>query len=122
MLKKSSAGAVTFIFDGESKDPVFLVGDFNNWNNSATKLSKVAGKWQTKISLKPGKYAYKYFVNGNWVNDSAADEYRTNPYGQQDSVLNVCGKCSGKSSKGKSSSSKSPSSSKTTKAKKTSKK
>jgi 1,4-alpha-glucan branching enzyme len=89
MLQKSSDGEVTFVFDGESKDPVFLAGDFNNWDKSALKLKKVGKKWQTKLSLKPGKYAYKYFVNNTWVKDTLPDGYIANPYGQQDSVLNV---------------------------------
>jgi 1,4-alpha-glucan branching enzyme len=88
MLKKSGDEA-TFIFDGESKDHVFLVGDFNKWNKSSTKMTKKGGKWQITLSLKPGKYAYKYLVDNNWINDSAADEYITNPFGQQDSVINV---------------------------------
>jgi 1,4-alpha-glucan branching enzyme len=89
MLQKSSNGEVTFVFDGETKDSVFLVGDFNNWDKSSNKLKKVGKKLQTKLSLKPGKYAYKYFVNNTWVNDTLADEYIANPYGQQDSVINV---------------------------------
>jgi len=69
---------------------VSLAGSFNNWNTktlSAKKDSK--GNWQVKVSLKPGKYEYKYFVDGSWLNDPRCTACVANSFGSQNCVLEI---------------------------------
>lgn len=51
---------------------VYLLGDFNDWEmDRALKLKKVGSsdRYSVVTRLKPGKYLYKYFVDGQWVAD-----------------------------------------------------
>lgn len=48
---------------------VSLVSDFNNWNMFGTPLAKTAEGWECRLNLPPGKYLYKFIVDGSWTND-----------------------------------------------------
>lgn len=67
---------------------VYIVGDFNHWKmNEASRLSRIEdGSWQKKFPLTPGKYRYKFVVDGEWVLDSENSEKEQNPFGTYDSV------------------------------------
>jgi 1,4-alpha-glucan branching enzyme len=50
---------------------VMLAGTFNNWNQSATLCGRDQDAWLCRIDLAPGKYLYKFVVDGNWMIDPA---------------------------------------------------
>jgi 1,4-alpha-glucan branching enzyme len=68
---------------------VFLVGTFNNWDSAATPMQRNSGdEWHAAISLSPGKYEYKFIVDGEWCCDPGiADEQ----YAGGDAVPNAFG-------------------------------
>lgn len=68
---------------------VFLAGTFNNWNSTATPMQPAeAGAWQAVIVLSPGRYEYKYIVDGIWYCEpEAADE----DYAGEDTITNAFG-------------------------------
>jgi hypothetical protein len=41
------------------------------------------------MSLKPGRYEYKFFVDGSWVNDPKSPAAVYNSFGTQNSVVEV---------------------------------
>lgn len=86
MIKKNG-NVVTFEFDQESQNNVFLAGDFNNWDPKKTPLAQKNGKWQATITLNPGEYQYKYVANNGWFNDANADKYVPNGFGSENSVV-----------------------------------
>ena len=49
------------------------------------------GSFSQTISLKPGQqYRFRYVLDGKrWENDWAADAYLPNPFGTEDSVVEV---------------------------------
>ncbi len=49
------------------------------------------GSFTLTISLKPGRqYRFRYLLDGErWENDRAADAYAPNPFGSDDSVVEV---------------------------------
>ncbi|WP_218022958.1 glycogen-binding domain-containing protein, partial [Calidithermus terrae] len=50
---------------------VSLRGAFNNWGEAPMKLE---GKtWGVSVDLQPGRYAYKFFINGQWPRDMCED-------------------------------------------------
>jgi len=53
-------------WSGEGSE-VMVAGDFSDWQPRPTE--NVDGKWKTTIDLQPGRYAFKWIVNGNWVTD-----------------------------------------------------
>ncbi|MGF1669809.1 MAG: isoamylase early set domain-containing protein [Balneolaceae bacterium] len=70
---------------------VILAGDFNDWDTKELKLEKKKDKWETVVRLKPeNRYKFKYLIDGKeWVNDDSADDYVTNKYGTEDSVIEI---------------------------------
>lgn len=69
-IKPSLQGATTFFLEGfQHARSVSIVSDFNNWNMFGTPLAKVNGGWTCKLDLPPGRYLYKYIVDGDWTAD-----------------------------------------------------
>ncbi len=71
---------------------VYLVGDFNNWDESATPMDHLkSGAWKTTLELEVGReYQFRYLVNGSqWHNDWDADAYVPNPFSGDNSVVNT---------------------------------
>ena len=64
---------------------VALVGDFNNWDESATmmKRNKESGLFTASLSLDVGKeYQFRYLLDGErWENDWSADKYVPSSFG-----------------------------------------
>jgi 5'-AMP-activated protein kinase regulatory beta subunit len=69
---------------------VLVTGTFNAWSESATPMKKDKnGSWKTTINLAPGTYEYKFVVDGHWQIDPANSKKTVNPYGSENSFLEV---------------------------------
>ena len=71
-------------------DRIYLVGDFNDWNNTSHPLQRDReGNWSISIDLERGRaYQFRYLCDGNrWMNDSQADAYELNPYSSDNFVV-----------------------------------
>jgi len=68
---KISRDKVRFFLPGhqDSKN-VFLSGSFNGWSTIQTPMQPSDSGWVVTIPLKPGKYTYKFIIDGTWANDS----------------------------------------------------
>jgi 1,4-alpha-glucan branching enzyme len=61
---------ITFFLRNNTKaSKVMLAGSFNNWNPAALAMTKTDSGWIANVTLKPGKYWYKFIVDGNWRTD-----------------------------------------------------
>ncbi|MGB5943487.1 MAG: hypothetical protein WBG71_11455 [Leeuwenhoekiella sp.] len=62
----------TFYLDGfTDAEEVILSGDFNNWDESKTKLTQTETGWTCTVRISGGKHHYKYIVDGDWILDPA---------------------------------------------------
>ncbi len=74
---------------------VFLVGDFNNWNSTATPMQcqdlTLDGTWKVTLEPEPGRiYQFRYLVDTvKWINDDTSDGQANNTYGGVNSILNL---------------------------------
>ena len=69
---------------------VLVTGSFNGWARDAVKM--VPGKdgwWGTELQLVPGRYEYRFLVDGEWANAPDAYGYAANPFGSLNCVLVV---------------------------------
>ena len=66
---------------------VTVAGSFNGWNPDNFIMMKKTGKWVFPIYLKPGKYTYKFIVDGKWILDPANELWENNEYGTGNSIL-----------------------------------
>ena len=63
---------IVFSVEAPSDAEVFLVGEFNDWDATATRMHEVGdGVWEVAIPLEPGEYQYKFVVNGRRALDAA---------------------------------------------------
>lgn len=70
---------------------VRVAGDFNNWSPDQTPMNRLDnnGDWQTLVPLGPGRYRYRYVVDGAWQQDPHNDYVESNPYGELNSIIEV---------------------------------
>jgi CubicO group peptidase (beta-lactamase class C family) len=68
---------------------VALAGTFNNWNQSQTLFAREGDGWVCRVDLLPGRYTYKFVVDGNWMVDPANPASEDDGGGNTNSVLVV---------------------------------
>ena len=84
---KNATKKVQFEFLAPESQEVTLAGDFNNWDVAAHPMKKdKKGIWKKLLSLKPGRYEYRFLVDGKWENDPACCDCIPNEFGSQNSV------------------------------------
>lgn len=69
-----------------------ICGEFNAWDFTSLPMKHGKdGGFTLIISLKPGhSYRFRYLLDGTrWENDWTADTYVPNPFGDDDSVVQV---------------------------------
>ena len=82
-----------FVLVAPNAKSVTLVGDFNDWNLSATSLARQDGDgvWWVTVALPPGRYRYAFVVDGtNWRGDPGAPAAEDD-FGRPNSVVTVGG-------------------------------
>jgi 1,4-alpha-glucan branching enzyme len=98
MLKKSYTPRgdrcrVTFKLPADvNAQTAYLAGDFNDWDLQANPMKKLKdGSFSVTITLNAGeRYRFRYWLDGErWENDWAADAYEPNPFGGEDSVVQI---------------------------------
>ena len=81
---------VIFVLRADGANRVQLAGDFNDWNPDRTPLQRIdRGVFQIKVPLRPGRYQYRYVVDGHWRNDPSNHTVEMNPYGELNNVIDV---------------------------------
>lgn len=91
-VKPSASRRVTFRFTGESGDVVTLHGSFNNWENEYRQFKEskgTPGEFTCVCVLKPGRYEYKFQVNGKWILDDLNPNVTANPFGSLNNCLEI---------------------------------
>jgi 1,4-alpha-glucan branching enzyme len=84
---KTPAKKIQFDFSSSEAETVHLAGDFNNWDSQAIPLKKdKKGMWKTSINLKPGRYEYRFLVDGNWENGASCSGCVPNGFGGKNCV------------------------------------
>lgn len=90
-FKNENRCSVEFSLSGIGEcETVYLVGDFNNWDEAATLMNRQDdGSFTITLDLETNReYQFRYLVNGmEWHNDWKADKYLPNPYSGDNSVI-----------------------------------
>jgi len=87
----STEEGVLFVTSAPNAKRVSLAGDFNNWSPDATPMlpGQSSGEFRALLPLAPGRYRYRYVVDGEWRSDPCNTYVEANPFGQLDSVVEV---------------------------------
>ena len=76
----------TVEFKFRSSESVKIAGDFNSWEPQV--MEREGEEWRCLLDLPAGQYAYKYFINGEWVLDEA-NKSSENEDGARNNVIIV---------------------------------
>jgi transcriptional regulator with XRE-family HTH domain len=91
-IMKKASSITTFTLTAPKANRVTLTGSFNSWDKSGTPLKKEKnGTWKTDLSLKPGRYEYKFIVDGQWWTDPANRNTVRNSLGSENSIVEIKG-------------------------------
>jgi 1,4-alpha-glucan branching enzyme len=93
MAAKSTKKKVDFQLQAPQAKRVLVTGDFISWDEKGITLKKSrTGTWKTSLNLKPGRYEYKFIVDGQWWNDPTNSNTVTNSLGTINSVVEIATK------------------------------
>lgn len=69
---------------------VLIAGDFNNWLPASTPMTQRPGVgWTMKLPLGPGRYRYRFVVDGKWMTDPYNNYVEANEFGDLDNIVEV---------------------------------
>ena len=76
-------------FDNARK--VLIAGDFNGWLPISTPMhtNGTPGSWRTTLPLPPGRYRYRFVVDGKWMTDPKNQYVEANQFGELNNVVEV---------------------------------
>jgi 1,4-alpha-glucan branching enzyme len=65
---------VRFIFQAPGANEVYLAGEFNGWHTQTLPMIKGENDlWNAAMELPAGRYEYKVFVDGAWMEDRSCE-------------------------------------------------
>ncbi|MGB7747988.1 MAG: glycogen-binding domain-containing protein [Verrucomicrobiia bacterium] len=82
---------VAFVLSSPEAEEVYLCGDFNEWSPGSLPMVRHGEDhwWEKRLALAPGRYEYKFIVNGVWIHNPDAAENVPNIHGSLNSVVEV---------------------------------
>ena len=80
---------IIFSFSAPEAQNVSLVGNFNNWDYTKTMKKDKDGLWTSRVDLEPGKYEYRFLVDGEWRNDPNCQTTQPNSFGTHNCILEI---------------------------------
>jgi len=78
---------VTFTIEAPAATRVQLAGDFNDWRPAGGEMEAVGPVWKKTVKLAPGRYRYRYVIDGEWHSDPHNAAVEPSPFGGVDSLL-----------------------------------
>ena len=90
VAESTSKKRVTFKLIAPEAEQVTLTGSFNEWTDGGTPLKRDAkGVWKGIVTLPPGRYEYRFVVDGHWRDDPECPERTPNGFGTENCVREV---------------------------------
>lgn len=80
---------VTFELRAEPGSDVFVAGSFNNWEPTGKQMTHDDGLYAATLLLAPGRYEYKFVIDGIWCLDPECPDWVPNGHGSLNSVIVV---------------------------------
>jgi 1,4-alpha-glucan branching enzyme len=86
----STGHEVEFTCAASKAKKVCIAGNFNGWSMTSMPMKKSAdGTWKIKLKISPGRYEYKFVVDGIWAQDMLSSETAPNCFGTYNNVIGV---------------------------------
>jgi chromosome partitioning protein len=78
---------VVFTVDAPEAKSVQIAADFNNWDPDRTGMEQLGGIWKAVVPLEPGRYRYRYVIDGHWLADPVNPLVEPSLYSGNDSLF-----------------------------------
>jgi chromosome partitioning protein len=85
----ATPAGVLFTVEAPSAFEVQIAGDFNNWTPERTAMEPKGRIWRTVLQLAPGRYRYRYVIDGQWLADPLNPLFEPSPFSGDDSLVVV---------------------------------
>ena len=90
ITQKQKAKKIQFSLTAAHAMKVSLVGEFNDWNPEADPMHEDGnGIWTKTKMLPPGNLEYKYWVDGEWMEDPINLRVCPNCFGTLNNIVKV---------------------------------
>jgi 1,4-alpha-glucan branching enzyme len=81
---------IEFSLDMPTAQQVILMGDFNQWDPKTHPMRMDGnGVWRKAVMLFPGRYEYRFWVDGEWHNDPNNGLRCANCFGSENNIIEV---------------------------------
>lgn len=88
--QKTAKQKIPFSLTAPTAKTAQLAGDFTGWAQSPVTMKKLkSGVWQAVVSLAPGRYEYRFLVDGQWADDPGCNLRQSNQFGGENCVCLV---------------------------------
>jgi 1,4-alpha-glucan branching enzyme len=82
--------SIEFVLEMPKAQKVILMDDFNQWDpNTNPMLRDKNGVWRETVMISPGRYEYRFWVDGEWYNDPRNPRRCPNCFGSENNVIEV---------------------------------
>ena len=78
---------VVFTVEAPNAAQVQVAGDFNDWKAASGEMEPAGRVWKRTLKLAPGRYRYRYVIDGQWCRDPRNAAVEPSPFGGDDSLL-----------------------------------
>lgn len=83
---------IVFITRASGAHRVQIAGDFNDWNPARSPMMRIdEDTFQIRLPLSPGRYGYRFVIDGQWRNDPANHRTEMNPFGELNNIVEYSG-------------------------------
>ena len=73
--KNGKPGGLVVSTTAPKAKEVFVAGTFNNWSPKSHPLKRNSdGTWALTLGLPPGRYEYKFVIDGEWCCEAGCDK------------------------------------------------
>jgi chromosome partitioning protein len=80
---------VRFTIEAPDAVTVQLAGDFNDWTPEGSEMELAGQVWTKTLTLPPGRYRYRYVIDGRWQTDPLNPSVEPSPFGGDDSLIEI---------------------------------
>lgn len=76
-----STDRTVFVCYAPDAESVFLAGTFNDWDPQSMPMQRTGdGAWRTELELAPGRYEYKFILDGRWCCEPGCEDKAVRPH------------------------------------------
>jgi chromosome partitioning protein len=86
---RATPDGILFTVEAPNAFEVQIAGDFNDWTPERTIMEPKGRVWRALLQLAPGRYRYRYVIDGLWMPDPLNPLFEPSQFAGEDSVVVV---------------------------------